>query len=840
NVAVTMLSAIGSVTNRLHAMAVSLSSWGSSRPFIQSRYNPSNASSLATISNSASTNEEDDDSLGPLEEASVDLEFLVYKLRQLPELSDVGERAAAERELRRLLPRQYRRFREKLSPGLRGYTLLQYAVQSRSELLVDVLLDAGADINASAAECSAPLHTACRLGCLPLFRLLLARGARVDIASAGCFPLPHGAQDDDEEDGDSDADVEGRDTCRRVSHTFGGGVSILGIGLGGKSACRCRDRPQLPVELLLESDQSDWLELLLDEPLATAWQQQMSMQSLFIAACRAGAFNCARLLLSRAASVSDRLPEPTPTFAMPAFPGFSGQQSRPSVQEIRLNEPDEDGLTPLMHAAVSSFDLFSLLLQSGASVSQLSARDECVLHVLFRNLSRVDRMVDKVRLALGSGLEEIIDQQDTDGNTVLHHLVSHVNNNVRYIDFDSVLVIARLGDASARQQAEYQRDVLDCMRLVLSHNCNPRLANDKGDTPFGQLLSSFYTFLTFNVEPNFADPLSYLYVFDMSVLAQSMDMLLAAGSCPNEPILSGQMPIKVLLNGILNISPIQYEELRPGFMSALRCLCERGARVNFQMKNDQGNCTSLVAALAENILNMGTPVGIGPLVHNDEAKRLNVQFLDETLRLLLSHGLRLNERSRRTGSLPFMHGGRGHALSEFLSLARVVDDITDVRYISKWVLTLIQAGADPNLEPYSAEPTIVHSQSSIYLRSCSTQPLNLFLHQCRESGCRLLHGPHAWRLLTLLFHCTQQPLADRIVSDFVAKMKREDPRFLRLSEIQALGQRPRSLRQLCRLRLHRRLMETAKEAVPYQQAVRSLPLPYQLVNYMLFFQPWDA
>jgi len=55
------------------------------------------------------------------------------------------------------------------------------AVQRQDRKIVKALLDAGADPNAMGPHGYAPLHAACLSGRLPMIRLLLARGARVDL-----------------------------------------------------------------------------------------------------------------------------------------------------------------------------------------------------------------------------------------------------------------------------------------------------------------------------------------------------------------------------------------------------------------------------------------------------------------------------------------------------------------------------------------------------------------------------------------------------------------------------------------------------------------------------------
>lgn len=86
------------------------------------------------------------------------------------------------------------------------------------------------------------------------------------------------------------------------------------------------------------------------------------------------------------------------------------------------------------------------------------------------------------------------------------------------------------------------------------------------------------------MDPNFLDIHHYFYIFDMDVFARAIDLFLRHGTDPNEKAPDGQLPLKVMLHGILNISPVQYFKFRPGY---LQCL-EVGSAVvnqNFSMTN---------------------------------------------------------------------------------------------------------------------------------------------------------------------------------------------------------------------------------------------------------------
>ena len=70
---------------------------------------------------------------------------------------------------------------------------------------------------------------------------------------------------------------------------------------------------------------------------------------------------------------------------------------------------------------------------------------------------------------------------------------------------------------------------------------------------------------------------------------------------------------------------------------------------------------------------------------------------------------------------------------EFVRLASHASTSLEFEFMSRWLQTLIQWGADPDLEPYPSEPIICHCQSSIFLKKLGTQPLGHFIHEVREN-----------------------------------------------------------------------------------------------------------
>ena len=66
---------------------------------------------------------------------------------------------------------------------------------------------------------------------------------------------------------------------------------------------------------------------------------------------------------------------------------------------------------------------------------------------------------------------------------------------------------------------------------------------------------------------------------------------------------------------------------------------------------------------------------------------------------------------------------------EFVRLAGMASTNREFEHIGLWLQTLLQWGADPDLEPYPSEPIICHCQSSIFLKKLGTQPICHYVHE---------------------------------------------------------------------------------------------------------------
>ena len=258
---------------------------------------------------------------------------------------------------------------------------------------------------------------------------------------------------------------------------------------------------------------------------------------------------------------------------------------------------------------------------------------------------------------------------------------------------------------------------------------------------------------------------------------------------------------------------------------------------------------SLLAALAESVLNT---VGVCSFLYDTSAKQANAQLVDQLLQTLLRHSLCPNQRrgcleKRARRQRHYECNRRGNALVEFVQLACGLVEPNDLRYVYNWLLTLLRHGADPDIEPYPADMSLMHGQSNLRLQSGSGQPLDLLLHHFNQHhGVRLVSTTYALRLLLLLCNTTAYRHVNYAFRNFRRTASRRMPMecddgsnlaegnrsdvvpFLSFQGLVAeLATTPRSLKAAARYAIHRSVQRQLALKIP------QLPLPPSLHRYLL-------
>ena len=445
-----------------------------------------------------------------------------------------------------------------------------------------------------------------------------------------------------------------------------------------------------------QHDHVNVVKLLVESNTTYSWRCR---PQILHSACRHGAFNCVSYLTS--------------------------------VQSHEINNIDEFGSTPLLYAVPWGRRFVQILEASGADMHAINFRQQSALHVLLTEVRDPQNLHECAKFLLACGLEQDVNAVDVHGNTALHLAVDLVNRK-------------------STEGMRWSDDItLATMNLLLINNCNPNTLNDCGISALHKLIMAF-NYLMSNDPTGITIqtlPLRENYKMDFSVLRRSMEVLLVNGACPDVATSSGRTSLALLLACTLDLDTAKTEELGPGFLDCLQLLCSHGAGPSCSLNTH-----------AEIILCL-TRYGHRCLLQpDDETRNAMSAFFQQILTTLLRHGLNSNYRSNefRRG----LDSRSGNILVELVRLAQHVRSPDHLVHIYDWVLTCLQCGANPDVEPYPSDHIICHSQSSIFLKAKNSQPVNQYMYQIQDL-IQPLEGRRAGQAsphVVLQFHGTHRPL----------------------------------------------------------------------------------
>lgn len=218
--------------------------------------------------------------------------------------------------------------------------------------------------------------------------------------------------------------------------------------------------------LQIVSDNPDLLAVFLD-PAHRGWIPIYPLQRLFSEACRLGSLRCVTLMVH-----TFRVVEALGSSSnISLLPDGVVDDAEPVLQ---VNELDEEGYSPFMYAVARNVELTRLLIHHGANVRRHSLHGDTALHLLFKNLASPPvGVAERARLLLGSGLEPKVNQQDREQCSALHHLVHHINNNVRYLSLtDTTNPETVVAPSAPEQQDAYQVTARIVFVRCMTESCN--------------------------------------------------------------------------------------------------------------------------------------------------------------------------------------------------------------------------------------------------------------------------------------------------------------------------------------------------------------------------------
>ncbi|KAF4525904.1 hypothetical protein B566_EDAN013154 [Ephemera danica] len=317
-------------------------------------------------------------------------------------------------------------------------------------------------------------------------------------------------------------------------------------------------------------------------------------------------------------------------------------------------------------------------------------------------------------------------------------------------------------------------DMLHLVRYLLQHGARPSI-NQPGNSALACVLR---------------------HVRDWDVRYELLDMLLQAGGDPAIAGRDGSVPLMVCLVPLINKDHLHHftHNMKVCYLNCVRLLCKNGANPNCSSRSHLTPLHVLVFTAGESLM----------LSRENDVKALHFDFVRRLLALLLQHGL---EPNARIGQHPNVD---------------------------------LAAGNGPGSQGSGSsgqEPTICHSQASLFLKKASSCVLHHFvIALCKREELLLDTGQRYARILRLyylcmdhrpLFSCLRALLSQALYSQAGLMPVRSGLCTL----VRDLYSTPRTLKQMSRVVIY-----NAMGKRPGMHA-NKLPLPVPLKDYIINFEP---
>ncbi|XP_021964481.1 ankyrin-3 [Folsomia candida] len=440
-----------------------------------------------------------------------------------------------------------------------------------------------------------------------------------------------------------------------------------------------------------------------------------------------------------------------------------------------------DEYFPIHHAVLHDVKFSMSLLAAGALATVRTATENMsALHVLFyRKRGSAEDALITTKLLLDHGMREMINEPDSLGNTVLHTII------VRYA----------LEESRFSLYQEYtpwtKWDVLHLVRYLLQQGARPSI-NQAGNSALACVLR---------------------HVRDWEFRYELLSMLLQEGGDPNVVGRDGSVPLMVCLVPLINKDLLHNftHNMKVFYLNCIRILLKHGAQVN---------CSSRTHLTPLHVLMFAASEYMGLM--QSEEKRASFEFIRQLLELLLSWGLNPNIA---------LGGSRTqHILLSLLELVNLVRNPSDLDYVFDLTLTLIQHGANVDID-ISMPDMICHSQSSFFLKKSSNKVLYYYIQWlCKKEHLLLDPEKRFAKIIKLYAMCMNHRALYTTLKLLHTQSAIVPVRTSLCSTLKELYTKPRSLMSQCRLVIYRSLQRSPGKYIS------KLTLPPPLVKYLMGFE----
>jgi len=562
------------------------------------------------------------------------------------------------------------------------------------------------------------------------------------------------------------------------------------MGFMFKDVFKCEEQKLLPIEWAIAGDHIECMEWIFEEMKSMGGRRFNPAKFLHFSAQR-GALKCLEYLVK--------------------------------MHPNDVNHVGRNGDVPLLEAVIWGRKCAKVLIENGADVNKVAKNGDTALHRLYRNdIDGIFAIYDTTKYLLTTGIEQLVNTVNLRGETALHLLVTHVS----YIG-GNYYHAAERSNPRWQIQPDYQEQVIQTLKLLLSFNADPHIYDALKLQPLNKLLHVTRKASSRNDKFECVQGCinsKYVYRNDFATLAKAISVLIDNGAEVNTHCAIGHTPLILLIQTLINTDIVYLVQASQDLLEAVRLLLKNGAKCNF-ISEDQKTCCSLLADLAKKILQNSQ--GDRQVERDASVRQRYAQLVNEILVIFLQYGL--NPNYTTTKKSPHMCGGSGNGLIEFVRITIHARNSEDFEMAHMWLRTLLQWGANPDLEPYPSDPIICHSQSSIFLRKQSTQPVSHYIHELKELQAIFEKG-HAEELLYLFYNTMDHKILFECLStaSFMARLHpMGDMGQKFLTVLNTMTEQPRSLKQTARVAIYKALGRKLKPGVD------QLPLPNAVKRYLV-------
>ncbi|CAG2176369.1 unnamed protein product, partial [Oppiella nova] len=357
------------------------------------------------------------------------------------------------------------------------------------------------------------------------------------------------------------------------------------------------------------------------------------------------------------------------------------------VNYLISERPDEinqlyDEYFPIHQAVLQDIKFLELLIQCNADLTQRTSTQQLtVLHVLLLlGKKSSNETLATLKLLFEMGCKQLVNEPDSLGNTPLHALI------VRY-SLEESQYNSPSHNGSEQTLRWTTWDMLHIFRFILQQGVIQSI-NRKGNSALCCVLR---------------------HVKDWEFRFELLYMLLQYGADPNCVGRDGSVPLILCFTPLLNkgLLHLLSHSKKVSYLNCVRILCKYGANPNCSYyRNTLTPLHVLVFSASEymSLTNCDKPAAFA--------------FIRQVLTVLLQHKLDPNvDFSQRNQ----------HILLALLDLVQNARMPSDLDYVHDLSQTLMKFGANPDVK-CSTEPTICHSQSSVFLKRSSDHVIFYYIH----------------------------------------------------------------------------------------------------------------